>query len=264
MRFIEVEQIRSPIRRHGSQRGVLKGLGLGRIGRVRWIKDTPSNRGMLEKVSHLVQINHDPAAPKPPYEPQPHDEAADIALMRKLAFDGKGIVLEPYSDAALKQGKCPDFKIFKDGTLVGFCELKSPRDDYVFERPAPGELAVRKNLPFHRKLGGQIKYAALQFGAVNPGHSKPNILVFVNHAPDIERRDLHATIRGLPAPEPGKRVFMLGRKMQEQVHDAARKVDLMLWVDAEKGTCQHVSVNGAPHQTTALDLLGLKIDDDGA
>ena len=139
--------------------------------------------------------------------------------------------------------------------------MKSPRDDFVFEKPAPGQAAIRKNLPFHRKLGSHIRHAGQQFDAVNPDHSLPNIMVFVTHAPDIERRDLHATIAGLPAPEPSKRVFMLSRKMQEQVLDAARKVDLFLWIDAEKGTLQHVSVNGAPLQAAALELLGLQNDD---
>jgi ribosomal protein L30/L7E len=39
MRFIEVEQIGSPIRRHHSQRECLVGLGLNRIGRVKWVPD---------------------------------------------------------------------------------------------------------------------------------------------------------------------------------------------------------------------------------
>jgi large subunit ribosomal protein L30 len=80
MRFIEVEQIRNPIRRHSSQRGTLKGLGLGRIGRIKWVPDTPSNRGMIKNVSHLVQINHDPAAPKPSRNPR-------CQLLRRAGLD---------------------------------------------------------------------------------------------------------------------------------------------------------------------------------
>lgn len=136
--------------------------------------------------------------------------------------------------------------------------MKSPRDDFVFEKPAPGEAAIRKNLPFHRKLGSHIRHAGQQFDAVNWDHSVPNIMVFVTHAPEIKRRDLHITAAGLPASELGKRVFVLSRKMQEQVLDAARKVDLFLWINAETGTLQHVSVNGARHQAAALELLGLK------
>jgi ribosomal protein L30 len=260
MRFIEVQQIRSPIRRHGSQRATLIGLGLNKIGRVKWVPDTPATRGMIEKVSHLVKITHDPAAPKLPRVAPVYDEAADAALMRTLAFDGKNIVLESYSEAELRKGKTPDFKLYKDGKLCGYCELKSPRDDFILEAPEPGDAAIRKNLPFHRKLGSHIRHAGMQFEAVNPDHSVPNVMVFVTHVPDIERRDLHATISGLPAPD-GKRVFMLSRKMQEQVLNAARKVDLFLWIDAEKGTCQHVSVNGASHHEAALELLGLKNED---
>jgi ribosomal protein L30 len=126
MRFIEIEQTGSPIRRDHSQRETLVGLGLNHIGRVSWVPDTPAFRGMIDKVSHLVKITHDPAAPKPPRVGPVYDEAADAALMRKLAFDGKNIVLEPYSEAELRRGKTPDFKLYKDGELCGYCELKSP------------------------------------------------------------------------------------------------------------------------------------------
>jgi large subunit ribosomal protein L30 len=53
---LNVEQTRSPIRRHHSQRATLIGLGLNRIGRVAQVPDTPQTRGMLSKVKHLVRI----------------------------------------------------------------------------------------------------------------------------------------------------------------------------------------------------------------
>jgi large subunit ribosomal protein L30 len=193
MRHIEVEQIGSPIRREGSQRQTLVALGLNKIGRSKWVPDTPAMRGMIARVSHLVRITHDPAAPKPLVAPI-YDEAADIALMRELAFDKNKIGLEPYDDAALKAGKTPDFKLLNDGIFCGYCEMKSPRDDFILKTPPPGGVAVRRNLPFYRKLGSHIKYAAEQFEAENSDHAYPNILVFVNHAPDIQRRDLIATI----------------------------------------------------------------------
>lgn len=109
-------------------------------------------------------------------------------------------MLEPYSNAELKSGKTPDFKLRKDGNLSGYCEMKSPRDDYVFGPPDENGVAVRKNIPYYRKLGSHIRRAARQFDAVNPGHKRPNILVFVNHASDIERRDVIATVTGIPVP----------------------------------------------------------------
>jgi large subunit ribosomal protein L30 len=235
MRYIEIEQIRSPIRRHRSQRQTLLGLNLNRIGRVQWVPDTPAMRGMIKKVHHLVRINHDPAAPKTTAAAAVPDEAADIQLMRVLAFDKNGIVLEPYDDAALKLGKTPDFKVMKDGKLCGFCEMKSPRDHFILEAPEPGGMAVRKNLPFYRKLGSLVINAAKQFDAENSAHEQPNLLVFVSHTSEIERRDLIATIVGLPVPG-GKPVYLLGQKMQNQVMAAAGKIDLFLWIDAKSRT----------------------------
>jgi large subunit ribosomal protein L30 len=51
-----VQQIGSPIRRSSDQRATLIGLKLNRIGRTAELPDTPSTRGMLTKVQHLVRV----------------------------------------------------------------------------------------------------------------------------------------------------------------------------------------------------------------
>ena len=53
---ITVEQTGSAIGRSERQRATLIGLGLTRIGRKRQLEDTPSVRGMIAKVAHLVKI----------------------------------------------------------------------------------------------------------------------------------------------------------------------------------------------------------------
>jgi len=53
---IVVKQIGSPIRRPAIQRDTLKGLGLNKMNRTRELEDTPAVRGMVAKISHLVQI----------------------------------------------------------------------------------------------------------------------------------------------------------------------------------------------------------------
>jgi large subunit ribosomal protein L30 len=53
---IKVQQTGSPIRRERSQRATLIGLHLNRIGRVAELPDTPSTRGMIAKVAHLVRV----------------------------------------------------------------------------------------------------------------------------------------------------------------------------------------------------------------
>ena len=54
--IIKVVQIRSAIGREGSQRKTLIGLGLNKMHRVRELEDTPSVRGMIRKISHMVEI----------------------------------------------------------------------------------------------------------------------------------------------------------------------------------------------------------------
>ncbi|HKD31098.1 MAG TPA: 50S ribosomal protein L30 [Xanthobacteraceae bacterium] len=53
---ITIKQVGSPIRRRHDQRETLIGLGLNRIGRVSELEDTPSARGMIAKVAHLVRV----------------------------------------------------------------------------------------------------------------------------------------------------------------------------------------------------------------
>ncbi len=54
---IIVTQKKSPIGRQSYQRKTLIGLGLNKIGRSKELDDSPSIRGMISKVKHLVEIN---------------------------------------------------------------------------------------------------------------------------------------------------------------------------------------------------------------
>lgn len=53
---IVVKQIGSPIRRPAKQRQTLIGLGLNKMHKTRKLEDTPSVRGMVNKISHMVEI----------------------------------------------------------------------------------------------------------------------------------------------------------------------------------------------------------------
>ena len=55
-RTIVVKQIASAIRRPQKQRATLIGLGLGKMHRTRELPDTPSVRGMVARIPHLVAI----------------------------------------------------------------------------------------------------------------------------------------------------------------------------------------------------------------
>lgn len=55
-KMVRVTQIGSPIGRHPDQRKTLIGLGLNKMHRTRELVDTPSVRGMIYKVSHLIKV----------------------------------------------------------------------------------------------------------------------------------------------------------------------------------------------------------------
>lgn len=53
---LRVTQVRSSIGTKPKQRGTLRALGLGRIGRQNTLPDRPEIRGMIRTVPHLVEI----------------------------------------------------------------------------------------------------------------------------------------------------------------------------------------------------------------
>ena len=56
MAELKVTQTRSMIGIKSKQRGTLRALGLGRIGRSNTLPDRPEIRGMIAKVPHLVEV----------------------------------------------------------------------------------------------------------------------------------------------------------------------------------------------------------------
>ena len=53
---IKIMLVKSGIGRKSDQKKTLIGLGLNRVGKIKELEDTPSIRGMINKVSHLVKI----------------------------------------------------------------------------------------------------------------------------------------------------------------------------------------------------------------
>ena len=56
--MLRVRQFRSAIGYGPDQHQTLRGLGLGKPNAVRELVDTPAVRGMIRKVSHLVQVEN--------------------------------------------------------------------------------------------------------------------------------------------------------------------------------------------------------------
>ena len=53
---LKITLMRSGIGRPEYQKNVLQGLGLTKLYKTKVLKDTPEIRGMINKVSHLVEV----------------------------------------------------------------------------------------------------------------------------------------------------------------------------------------------------------------
>lgn len=53
---LKITQIKSPIARPEYQERTLKALGLNKLHRSRVLPDTPTHRGRIERVKHLLRV----------------------------------------------------------------------------------------------------------------------------------------------------------------------------------------------------------------
>jgi large subunit ribosomal protein L30 len=53
---LKITLVKSPIGRPSKQREVLRGMGLGKMYKTVYLKDTPEIIGMVKKVAHLVSV----------------------------------------------------------------------------------------------------------------------------------------------------------------------------------------------------------------
>ena len=56
MTQLRITQTKSAIGSKPKQRGTLRALGLGRIGKTHVIEDSPDLRGQIAKVPHLISV----------------------------------------------------------------------------------------------------------------------------------------------------------------------------------------------------------------
>jgi ribosomal protein L30 len=259
----KIVQIGSPIRRHWKHRRTLIGLKLNGIGRIAEVPNTRATWGMIAKVRHLVRVIDQNLFEENRF-PDPHevDEIVDKRLVRNMLFEPRRIRAEDIPEG---KNKTPDFKLFTSGAFRAYCEIKSPTDGDLFDFPRdlkPGEIRaeVQKD-PAIFNLARHIAKAAKQFEAVNPDRAHPNILVIVNHARRKGPADLSLALEGIPAPH-GQRVFPLvndedGWELQRGVWEAARSIDLYVWVEPRQRTWQAFKPAGAKRLTEACNLLGI-------
>jgi hypothetical protein len=191
------------------------------------------------------------------------NEEPDLDLTDELLFADNNLQLERFDRAETLAGRTPDFRVRRDGELVAYCEVKSPRDDWLDEQldsAAPGQIVggARSDSTFNR-IARHVQKAATQFEAVNDKRSVPNILVFINHADDGGFGDLQETLTGMFHTAKGERIPTMTHISNGRLGEARLKIDLYIWIDNKTRRVQGYLFNetNAAHVETLCVLLGL-------
>lgn len=124
------------------------------------------------------------------------------------------------------EGKKPDFELFYEDSLLGFCELKSiVETDFIGERPDPT----------YSKIQNKIHEAAKQFASINPNHTAANILFFINHSNTLGFQDLWYVLSGQVTPpnQPSEPIDLRYLKRLLKKDDLS-KIDFIIWADLFK------------------------------
>ena len=158
---------------------------------------------------------------------------------------------ERFSKQEMRQGKTPDFRVFRDSELVAYCEAKHVQHDEMF-------LSGLRPDPIFNRLTAHIHKAAQQFAAVNPNRVYPNILVFANFDRACEFRDqLLGVLTGNfygegGVVEPIFEQFSNGRIREEKV-----TIDAYLWWDGWKSDPRprHWYWHNSPHYANVCAIL---------
>ena len=185
-------------------------------------------------------------------------EAVEIAeeWLRSL-----GLKPRRFSKQEMKSGKTPDFRVFKDEELVFFCEVKSPRDDFLDDLLNEAELGEivggLRNDPTHNRISAHIYTASKQLLAVNPKHERSNVLVIVNYDEDSDFMDISQVITGNFIDDTGKSHPIYKKYSEGRTKKALEDVDVIVWFDEPNSKPKYFSttkdINRYQHLSKMLE-----------
>jgi hypothetical protein len=153
-----------------------------------------------------------------------------------------GITTQRFTRGEMAASKTPDFRLLRDGEPVAYCEVKSPRDEWLDDQLAeagPWVIVggVRED-PVANRVERNIRKAVEQFDAVNPDRRLPNILVFVNHDDSSSFGDLREVLTGHFFSGDGRRYPTMLHISEGRLAAVKRRADAYIWMDGRTGTVE--------------------------
>lgn len=181
----------------------------------------------------------------------------------KSYLEERGFTVERFPKTETRAGKTPDFRVFRNGEFLFYCEVKSsPEDRWLDEqlnRAAPGELAGgARNDPIFNRLTKDIHEAVKQFDAVNKDQRYPNILALVNHDDMCGFNDLLGILTGNFYANDGTAHPIYRQFSHGRIKDKKGAVHLFIWLDDHKPDRLLFSQTEETHHEALCIAFGVK------
>lgn len=151
----------------------------------------------------------------------------------------RGLTVEYFSRAEMRTGKTPDFRVFKNGKLLFYCEVKSSLKDRWLDSQLKNSdssklIGGSRSDPIFNRLSTHIHQAVKQFEAVNKDHQFPNVLALINHDDMSDFYDLEGVLTGNFYANDGITYPIYRQFSHGRIKDEKEKVDLFIWLDDHK------------------------------
>jgi len=200
----------------------------------------------MENSVKRAEPPRDPGDMRPEYDFSKGVRGRHAHLFGEIAEDetrvsefltSKGFEVRPFEKPATRFAKTPDFRLFRDGRLAAYCEVKSFAEDRWLDeqlaQTAPGEPTggLRPDPTFNR-ISNAVHTAAQQLRSVNPVHEFLSFLVLVNHDKAAKREDLVSVLTGQWDPLHGVFDETHTQYSNRRIREEKREIDLYLWVDS--------------------------------
>ena len=118
-----------------------------------------------------------------------------------------GLRCERFTKDERRIKKTPDFRVFRDDTLLMYCEIKTIASNSRLANqlkievvPGVAVSGSEQDDSAYNRIASDIHEAIKQFDSVNLDISVPNVLAFVNHDVGCEINDLYSVWTGKAEP----------------------------------------------------------------
>ncbi|MFH0771142.1 MAG: hypothetical protein V1933_00800 [Candidatus Omnitrophota bacterium] len=164
-----------------------------------------------------------------------------------------GLCCIRFSKEEMRQGKTPDYKVYKNKDLKFFCEVK-----------AVNAILCGGDDPIFNKLTDDIHEAMKQFNAVNLNGNYPNVLAFINHNDDefYNFTDLRDTITGNGITDTGKNEPIYKNFSEGRIRKEKMNIHLYIWFNLNRQR-PHLFFNtiNEKHLQDLCSIFSIKPDD---